>query len=329
MNKSNFFLKLFIILFLTSCFFTAKASSDLYIIQPANNQVFTLTTAQTTMPVFFAFNGSTDAVDWKIVLKTHLGQPDQVITSFGGGGYNSWYDLGPGSYHFEVELFVNQPGSGYVSVVKREVYFNVKFNVRAKNNFNSGTINMDGSTKNNDTAVPKYPGETLTVGAIDQAAGGYNRIWNTSGTNNSIWQRKKFQLPEYNITGAASRNYIYTVQSDDNGTTLIAVTKKICNVTFQNPYGGTVTVGSSQYSSPSPSFPVIEANGISASAPNFTNNGVDFYYQGYFTDINGQSVAPPFNPTTHNTYTAVYKGIPIHTNRNLTCTRAANHTYLD
>ncbi|MDF1613321.1 hypothetical protein, partial [Stygiobacter electus] len=141
--------------------------------------------------------------------------------------------------------------------------FFVKYKINIANNFNGGIINVDGSTVPSGSHVLKLVGENISVGAIDQNDGaGYDRIWNASGTNNSYWQ-----INNTHISGATSRNYSYTVASNDNGATLVADLKRICNITFQNNFigvgnGGVITVNGSQYNSPTSSFQVVEQNPI-------------------------------------------------------------------
>ncbi|MFZ5946809.1 MAG: hypothetical protein ACOYU5_02445, partial [Stygiobacter sp.] len=157
----------------------------------------------------------------------------------------------------------------------------------------------------------KLVGESISVGAIDQNDGaGYNRIWNSNGTNNSYWL-KNFTNK---IFGATSRDYSYTVQSGDNGATLVADLKRICNITFQNNFigvgnGGVITVNGSQYNSPTSSFQVVEENPITVEANTYYyNNGIIYTFK-QWNDGN-TSYDRTFNPSENTTYTAQFQGKP-------------------
>jgi len=314
MNKSIYFLKIFIIFFFTSLFYTAQADTSLTIFQPGNNQVYKLNTSQSSVYVALVYNHESDATVHWTYLKTHTSLGD--FSEQGSNTIPDQFNLGPGSYHFELELWAYIPGSGDRKLRTADVYFTVEFDVRAKNSFNSGTINMDGATTTNDTAIPKYPGEVLSVGAIDQSSGGYNMVWNTSGVNNSIWRRRKLGEEPMNITGATSRNYSYTVQSDDNGTTLIADMKKSFVLSFNNQFSGSTAVGEMTINGTTSSAPastnVVEQNSVTVGA-NYQYENLDTYFSYRFSQwsdgVTTQSRTIS-SPTAAQSYTAVYKKVP-------------------
>jgi len=194
---------------------------------------------------------------------------------------------------------------GYESkVAEQSVTFYVKYTIFAANNFGGGSINLENSTVTSGSSVAKLIGESVAVGAIDQNDGaGYNRIWNTNGTNNSNWQ-----IHNGSISGATSRNYTYTVTSNDNLATLKADLKKICNITFQNS-GHQITINGSNYSS-SGTVQVVELNSVYASTDNnYTSNGLNYSFAGWTND-GGATYSNPVTPSSHSTYTAYYTATP-------------------
>jgi len=80
-------------------------------------------------------------------------------------------------------------------------------------------LKVDSVTKTSGSVAFKFISDNLEVGAIDQTYGGAQQVWNTSGTNNSQWKIQRFN-------GGAptrisfNRNYDYTVQSNDNSSTI-------------------------------------------------------------------------------------------------------------
>jgi hypothetical protein len=232
------------------------------------------------------------------------------------------FQLAPGTYTFTASAEINT-GTGYIIVGNTSVTFNVKHTISAINDFGSGSINLEGATVSSGASAYKFIGDALSVGAIDQNDGaGYNRTWNASGTNNSNWLRKSMSASSFtNILGATSRNYSYTVVSNDNGATISADLRKIFNITFQNNMvglgnTGIINVSETQYSSPSPIINVVQGNQITATAPTQEINGIDYSLS---TWSNGStSASTTFTPTDHSTYTASYIGKPDNSTRNLT-----------
>ena len=161
---------------------------------------------------------------------------------------------------------------------------------------------MESSQVGSGSPVYKIVGESISVGAIDQNDGTYDRIWNTNGTNNSDWRI-------HNSFLAGSRYYSYTVVSGDNGSTLVAGLRKVCNLTFQassNMYinGSTRT--------PSWTESVVEQNSIYAYANGYSSNGLDYSFSYWDNNPNSNNITA----SVHNTYTAVYIGKPSNSGKN-------------
>ena len=153
--------------------------------------------------------------------------------------------------------------------------FNVmgKFTIRNENIFTIGNIYVDNyyASKSSPYDRPSTTSDYYAIGAIDQNAVGYNWIWNSSGINNSKWQKQLYNNPNMSDL-SYDRNTAYNVQSSDNSTKLIAGLRKICKPNFQNSFvgvgnGGVIKVNNTQYNSPTNQFDVVELNPITAYAP--------------------------------------------------------------
>jgi hypothetical protein len=233
------------------------------------------------------------------------------------GNYNSqnpnviptYFYRQPGTYNWRIELWeYNVIGESFKRA-EQTITFYVKHTLHIQNNFSEGTINVDGNNSSSGTSVYKFTGANLTVGAIDQSYADYNRIWNTGSTNPSNWLRKSRTGSQLQISGATARNYNYSVVSNDNGATITADMKKVCNVTFQT---GGVGIGNNNgtisiVNGPSGTSPVtgtvVENNNITANFPN------DFWCNNIHYLRNG-AASVTLTPNSHTVSTKQYTGYP-------------------
>lgn len=196
-----------------------------------------------------------------------------------------------------------------------------KFTVRNENIFTIGNIFVDNysvpksSPYNRSSTISDY----YAIGAIDQNAVGYNWVWNSSGINNSKWQKQLYNNPNMSDL-SYDRNTAYNVQSNDNSTKLIAGLRKICKPNFQNSFvgvgnAGVIKVNNTQYNSPTNQFDVVELNPITAYAPWQAINEIGYSFH-HWSDGSTTSTKT-FNPGSTTTYTAYYTGKPLTTNRAL------------
>ncbi len=210
--------------------------------------------------------------------------------------------LSSGTHSWTLKLYERFLGLDYFQKTAETTHtFYVKYTLYAANNFGAGGINLEGATVSSGASVQKIVGELVAVGAIDQNYSGYYRIWNTNGSNNSIWKINDIQIP-----GATSRNYSYTVASSDNGATIKADLKKLYNATF-NGYSS-ITVNGTTYPSPTSSS-VVEQNSITASAQTYTVSNVSFNFESWKRS-DGMTFPSTFTPTDHSTYYAIYRAKP-------------------
>ncbi len=216
---------------------------------------------------------------------------------------NVTVNLPAGSHRLNAGLF---DASYQIPMPLKAAYFDVTctqiLGLTAKNNFNAGTLYVENYTtpKNSGYSFAKPAGGTVALGAIDQQYDPYYRLWNSSGTNNSNWQRQGYneQTPSP-IAGATPRNYTYAVASSDNNATLIADMKKRFSVSRndQTEFDGTIPAGVVT--------DIVEQNSGTIPAPSTKTVGSNAYnFMGWQNGGNGI-----FTPTDNQPYpnAAIYK----------------------
>jgi hypothetical protein len=273
---------------------------------PDNGQILTGTSASNSVHFQFYYTWSLSPrcfgayVELKIGSNSYL---NNVYATDIGVNIPTSFDLSAGTNTWTINLYEYFGGDNFVNTATQTNTFSVKYTLYAANNFGAGSINLDNSTVTSGSSVLKFIGDVTSVGAIDQSDNaGYNRTWNTNGTNNSVWK-----IHNSFINGATPRNFSYSVTSNDNGATLIADLKKICNVTFQNT-GNQITINGSNYSS-SGTIQSVEGNPITVSTVNsYSVPGVDFVFSGW--NKAGSYYYSPITVSDHSSFTARYIGTP-------------------
>lgn len=315
--KKNLYLLLFTFLSLTGLRTNAQS---IYFTSPTNGQTITSIeygSTASSVPVNFRFYYSVTPyppaynLASRIRLITHNATYDSQE-----GDIPQWFYLESNTYTWRVELLEAFVGaSNWEKTAEQTITFYVKYPVISLNSFGGGIINVDGQQRSNGFTVNKLKNEILLVGAIDQNINSTDYIWNQSGTNNSIWERKPMGQNLFSaIPGASSRDYGYIVTSNDNGAQIRAAMRKIVNVNFQNSFvgignGGVINVNNTQYNSPTSSFSVVELNPINAlPASGQIINGIVYNFSKW---SDGNTTAKrTFNPSANATYTAQYIGKP-------------------
>jgi hypothetical protein len=290
---------LFAVVFLLSFFASEMFCYGIQFTSPTNGQVFRCGTDGTAaINIMWSSSGQRSGYYYFSKLFTD----DGSYSSGNGGTIPQWLYRAAGSYSWRIEMWEGNVNNQEYKVAEQTISFCVKNTIYASNNFGSGTINLENSTVSSGSYALKSVGESVSVGAIDQSDGTYNRIWNTSGTNNSYWKRNTTA-----IIGATSRNYSYTVVSGDNSITLTADLKKLYNATFQNSYGsGTLTVAGNSVSSPA-TTQIVEGNNVTVNTPSYVLNNSD-YLDYYFSNWDGTytTATKTFTINSHETHTANY-----------------------
>lgn len=321
MKKISFsFLALFFLLT------TIGYAQSIHFTSPTNGQVVTGTgygSTESSIPVFFSRYYNTTPYP----PRTSLYSAIKLITH--NTTYDSrdvdipqWFYLESNTYSWRLELWeLFLGGSSWEKTAEQTITFYVKYNIQSLNNFGGGVINVDNHQRTHGYTSTKLSGETLQVGAIDQEFYYTNYLWNQSGTNNSIWQRKLISQNQFfDLSGATSRNYNYTVASNDNGAKIQAAMRKIVKPNFQNNFvdvgnGGVIKVNNTQYNSPTAQFDVVELNPITATAVYQVINEIGYSFH-HWND-NSTTATKTFYPGNTQTYTAYYTGKPLTTNRAL------------
>ncbi|KAF0151557.1 MAG: hypothetical protein FD143_1856 [Ignavibacteria bacterium] len=158
----------------------------------------------------------------------------------------------------------------YHMIIHQEVSFTVScyFQISVENNFGGGSIYANGNKVS--PARINSSVSNVSIGAIEQSYDNYYRVWNTSQTNKSAWDRDA----SYGYGWLDnSQSTSYSILSNDLNTKLIANLRKQCNLTFQNSYGSMYVAGST-YSS-SVTVGVVEQNSITAYGNTYVNNGIE------------------------------------------------------
>lgn len=320
MKKLSFsFLALFFLLT-----FIGYAQS-IHFTSPTNGQVVTGTgygSTESAVPLnlTYSYQLSNDPNRIGMYIKL-FPSPYATEQSNQGSGITQWWYLPSGAYTWRIELYETYLEQGSLKRAEQTITFYVKYNIQSLNNFGGGLINVDGQQRTHGYTTPKLTGESLQVGAIDQLYYNIFQLWNQSGTNNSIWQRKGKNQTEFsNIYGATSRNYNYTVASNDNGAQIRAAMRKIVKPNFQNNFvgvgnGGVIKVNNTQYNSPTAQFDVVELNPITATAVWQVINEIEYTFD-HWSDAS-TIATKTFYPENTTVYTAYYTGKPSTINRNL------------
>lgn len=213
----------------------------------------------------------------------------------------NYYEMDPGTHTMKLELWELYLGSDYYErTATSEITIYTKFTIFAVNNFSGGVINLEGNQVNvngTNNKAYKLPNESVSVGSIEQSDGTYWRLWNTSGTNNSNWQRDNSS-----INGATSSSLSYTVGSSDNGVTLTADMKKLCSLEFNNSYSS-MYINGSTYSSTT-TVAVVEQNSITAYGNTYTSSGIEYIFSHW--SYSGGTSSSTVTPSAHGIYTANY-----------------------
>jgi hypothetical protein len=216
----------------------------------------------------------------------------------------------PGTHTIRIEQWEKFSGDTvYKITATKNVTFDVRFAIFVQNIFNSGNIIVDQGTLPSGSKALKHIGDPLQCQAIEQTADNYNYIWNSSGTNNSVWSRKSYTGRIIQISGATSINLSYTVINNDNYATITANMRKKYNINVQNSLDGKGSGGYIQINngipSTSTSLFVVEMNPIVVAAVDQSISGTQYYFHHWSDGINNYtSAANTFYPTDNTSYTA-------------------------
>ena len=153
------------ILFITLFAFVNVYSQSISFVAPQNGQTIAYTASgatETTIPVNCSISYNETTYPQTVLSFTKLYTHNNTYSSAGGGSIPQWFYLAPGTYTWRAELFEAAAGEPEASkTAEKTITFYVKHTIQVKNDFNSGTIKIDGSPKTSGSIAYKFIGNTL------------------------------------------------------------------------------------------------------------------------------------------------------------------------
>lgn len=207
----------------------------------------------------------------------------------------------------------NEYTSGCFGRFNLNIYYYRPVNFSISNNFNAGSVTVNGFPQSSGYSLPTLETSTATLTAIEPQTNIYTYIWNDTEAplNKSNWK-------EYYSNGAItdkgqSQTLNFAVTYDDNGSNYVANMRKKFSVTFQNNFigissAGVININGTQYNAPSYGNLVIEGNNITATAPTQTINGILYNLSSWSNGSTSNTTT--FTPIDHTIYVANYIGVP-------------------
>lgn len=245
------------------------------------------------------------AVDGEIInndLCNNPETPSSYQISFSEGNHTVQFSL----------LSIDPNTSNCYDVIVHQVeefLVNCRFQISIENDFGGGIIEVDQINRSSPHPRTSVPNETVGLGAIEQIHDGYKRVWNSSGTNDSKWERRPSSAGFSTISNLQNTTYI--VQSSDKNTRVVAELRKEYSVDIdhQTEFDGLQTDQDTYY--------IVEHNTGQISAPSSINPvSITYNYAGWTDDLSATNPRT-ISPTDNDTYTALYK-YPYHTNNSNT-----------
>lgn len=287
-----------ILLSFTLLFISSQISAQekpIYFTYPTNGTVISIPENQSSVniTIHYSYSGilGTNEMHKLIATQTYQSSvyPYNLETSF---------TLPAGEYTWKLERYVFSYGLGYELLSPADqITFYVRPTLTARNNFESGIINVNGLTVNNGYQITPSPGFSTSFEAIDQDFGNYYRLfYSWSGASSAPTRSTSVEAPTTS-SQTATANFV-----------------RQFNVTFENPKSSTNINGQIYYSSSNTVY-LRENYQVSASGYSTSANGIDFTFSHWVK--NNQVFSSNFYPSDHETYTAVYTGKPNDNYRNL------------
>ena len=184
------------------------------------------------------------------------------------------------------------------STLALKITYGIKVQLTVETNFGTGSVIVNGETKNYGDIVKLPENSSNSFGAIEPQTdpNNYERVWNdTEGANNkSQWLLIRPSRQEFNKGVAASISY--TAISDDQNSEMIANLRKNYKISRndQTEFDGVVPAGIVTS--------IIEQNSKNVPHPSIPAGGKTYNF-GYWIGTSGDNYAPTGNATL----TAFYK----------------------
>ena len=236
------------------------------------------------------------------------------------------FSLAPGSHTltFKLQSLGSGPDCASSALLwqTETASVNCNFQISVENIFSGGSISVDGTGgRVSPLRRTTFGGDNVSIGAEEQDYGGYHWVWNSSGTNNSEWDRQAAggQPSPFDY----SQNTLYSVVSGDANSKVVAALRKIYHVVLQNslPEGGGnighVIADGTSYNVTA-QVPKVEQNTMTIQADNNqpVTNGITSVFNNW-SDGNTSSIRTITVGTDLISYTAIYKGKPLTSGRYL------------
>ena len=188
--------------------------------------------------------------------------------------------------------------------------------ITVKTSFNSGSVKVDGSTKN------IYSSSGTLVSNLSRGSHSLYADETQYDGNEPVGYKKWVDKDDYTIVSYPNHTAIINLDySNGFGEWYTANYGPIYQVSFQNQFvsvgnGGSIKVNNTLYSSPTSTFNVTQGNTITATAQDQTINGIKYGFDHWSTE-GGTAMYYIFHPDQSKTYTAYFIGKPSNSDRNL------------
>ena len=184
------------------------------------------------------------------------------------------------------------------STLALKITYGIKVQLTTETNFNTGSMLVNGETKNYDDIVKLTENSSNTFGAVEPQTDLENdeRVWNdTEGPINlSDWILKRPNRDEFNKGTGATITYV--ANAVDQGSKMIANYRKNYKISRndQTEFDGTVPAGIVTH--------IVELNSKNVLHPSIPAGGKTYNF-GYWVGTSGDN----YTPTGNATLTAFYK----------------------
>lgn len=180
------------------------------------------------------------------------------------------------------------------------------YKVQIQNSFQGGLLYVNNYTtpENSPTQIGYVGDLSLPIGAIDQTIGESDWVWNSTGNNQSLWNKKNVQTTVF-VPISSSRNYTAQLTNSDVSALIQAEMKKNCRISLVKTQPEINVTQNADAQSP-----IVVGNTGSLSAPASITDANNTVYKfsrwsDYFANENPRTISP----TNNTTYTAIYKAL--------------------
>lgn len=206
-----------------------------------------------------------------------------------------------------IRLPLTSCSASITATVRLSTSLNVSYNQGSGNIV--AYLNSTYATPSAPAHLTGYENDQVHIAPLSPTIPSYSLVYNENQAplNKSEWQIKNASgiFTQQTLTPASN---MFSLLHSENNYTYEAQMKRLCNVTFQNSFGGgTITAGGSSGNSPQVRQ-VVEGNTITATAQqlfvNYNSSGLDYHFSSW--NDGSTSYTKTFTINNHNQYTASY-----------------------